>query len=40
MDLKQQIKAGAIVPLALEFKAADGRVSKVKAIAGFTPPSQ
>lgn len=42
MDLKQQIKAGAVVPLTLEFKAADGSIStvEVKAIAGFAPPSR
>jgi len=42
MGLKQPLKAGDSVPLTLEFKAADGSVSKVdvKAIAGFTPPAQ
>ena len=42
MDLKRQLKAGEIVPLTLEFKAADGSVSKVevKAIAALTQPPQ
>ncbi len=41
MGLKQPLKAGASVPLTLEFQAADGSVSTVdvKAIAGFTPPA-
>ena len=41
MDLKQQLKAGEIVPLTLEFKVPDGSVSKVevKAIAAFTQPA-
>jgi periplasmic copper chaperone A len=40
MDLKQQLKAGEIVPLTLEFKASDGSISKVevKAVAAFTQP--
>lgn len=39
MGLKQQLRTGQTVPLTLEFKAADGSVSKVdvKAIASFTP---
>jgi hypothetical protein len=42
MDLKQQLKAGEVVPVTLEFRAADGSISKieVKAIAGFNPPAQ
>lgn len=42
MDLKRQLKTGETVPLTLEFKAEDGRVSKVevKAIAAFTQPPQ
>jgi len=41
LDLKQQLKKGETVPLTLEFKAADGSISKVqvKAIAGTTPPA-
>ncbi len=41
MDLKQQLKTGDVVPLTLEFKATDGRVSTVdvKAIAAFNPPA-
>jgi copper(I)-binding protein len=41
LDLKQQIKKGDTVPLTLEFKAADGGISKVevKAIASFAPPA-
>lgn len=41
MDLKQQLKAGEIVPLTLEFKAPDGSVSKidVKAVAALTQPA-
>ncbi len=41
MDLKQQLKAGEIVPLTLEFKAPDGSVSTVdiKAVAAFTQPA-
>jgi periplasmic copper chaperone A len=41
MDLKQQLKAGEIVPLTLKFKATDGSVSKVevKAVAAFTQPA-
>jgi copper(I)-binding protein len=40
MDLKQQIKAGDLVPLTLSFKAADGTLSTVEtnATAGFAPP--
>jgi periplasmic copper chaperone A len=42
MGLKKQIKTGDAVPLTLEFKAADGSVSKVevKAVAAFTAPAQ
>jgi copper(I)-binding protein len=41
LELKQQIKKGDTVPLTLEFKAADGSISKVevKAIASFAPPA-
>ena len=41
MGLKKQLKTGDAVPLTLEFKAADGSVSKVevKAVAAFTAPA-
>ena len=40
LELKQQLKQSEIVPLTLEFKAADASISKVevKAIASFFPP--
>ena len=42
MGLKQRLKAGDAVPLTLEFKAADGSVSKVevKAVAALNPPAK
>lgn len=42
MNLKRQIKAGEMVPLTLQFKAPDGSVSEVTAIAvaAFTEPAR
>ena len=42
MGLRKQLKTGDAVPLTLEFKAADGSVSKVevKAVAAFAAPAQ
>lgn len=42
MNLKQQLKSGETVPVTLEFKAADGSVSRVqvKAVAALAAPAR
>ena len=37
MDLKQQMKEGAVVPLTLQVKAADGKLSSVEVKAAVRP---